>query len=74
MTEWKTYRAEDYCLKVTDGTHDSPKPQAEGRYLITSKHLKPSGIDFSSANIICEEDYQKSYKEARLSNTIFFLV
>ena len=65
MTEWKTYRAEDYCLKVTDGTHDSPKPQAEGRYLITSKHLKPSGIDFSSANKICEEDYQKSYKEAR---------
>ena len=66
MTEWKTYRAEDYCLTVTDGTHDSPKPQAEGRYLITSKHLKPSGIDFSSANKICEEDYQKIIQRSRV--------
>ncbi len=66
MTEWKTYRAEDYCLTVTDGTHDSPKPQAEGRYLITSKHLKPSGIDFSSANKICEEDYQKIIQRSKV--------
>ena len=66
MTSWKTYRAEDYCLTVTDGTHDSPKPQAEGRYLITSKHLKPSGIDFSSANKICEEDYQKIIQRSKV--------
>ena len=66
MTEWKTYRAEDYCLTVTDGTHDSPKPQAEGRYLITSKHLKPSGIDFSSANKICEEEYQKIIQRSKV--------
>ena len=66
MTEWKTYRAEDYCLTVTDGTHDSPKPQADGRYLITSKHLKPSGIDFSSANKICEEDYQKIIQRSKV--------
>ena len=66
MTTWKTYRAEDYCLKVTDGTHDSPKPQAEGRYLITSKHLKSSGIDFSSANKICEEDYQKIIQRSKV--------
>ena len=66
MTSWKTYRAEDYCLTVTDGTHDSPKPQADGRYLITSKHLKPSGIDFSSANKICEEDYQKIIQRSKV--------
>ena len=66
MTNWETYRAEDYCLTVTDGTHDSPKPQAEGRYLITSKHLKPSGIDFSSANKICEEDYQKIIQRSKV--------
>ena len=66
MTSWKTYRAEDYCLTVTDGTHDSPKPQVEGRYLITSKHLKPSGIDFSSANKICEYDYQKIIQRSKV--------
>ena len=66
MTSWKTYRAEDYCLTVTDGTHDSPKPQVEGRYLITSKHLKPSGIDFSYANKICEYDYQKIIQRSKV--------
>ena len=59
MSEWKTYRADEFCKTVTDGTHDSPKPQTCGRYLITSKHLKSSGIDFSSANKISEKDYKK---------------
>ena len=40
-------------------THDSPKPQSQGRKLITSKHLKGDHIDFNSANWISEDDYQK---------------
>lgn len=56
---WKTVTAEQFCTKVTDGTHDSPKRQDVGRYLITSKHLSGSDIDFSSAYKISEEDYQK---------------
>ena len=59
MEEWKEYRAKDFCATVTDGTHDSPKPITTGHYLITSKHLKDNRIDFSSANLISEEDYQK---------------
>ena len=66
MSEWKTYRADEFCKTVTDGTHDSPKPQTCGRYLITSKHLKSSGIDFSSANKISEEDYQKIIKRSNV--------
>lgn len=57
--EWKKVTAAEYCTRVTDGTHDSPKPQSEGRYLITSKHLANDGIDFSKAYKIKEEDYQK---------------
>ena len=59
MEEWKEYKARDFCSGVTDGTHDSPKPTNEGYYLITSKHLKDNLIDFSSANLISEEDYLK---------------
>ena len=66
MSEWKTYRADEFCKTVTDGTHDSPKPQSCGRYLITSKHLKSFGIDFSSANRISEEDYQKIVKRSNV--------
>ena len=56
---WKTVRAGEFCSFVTDGTHDSPKPQSQGRKLITSKHLKGDHIDFDSANWISECDYQK---------------
>ena len=56
---WKTVRADEFCSFVTDGTHDSPKPQSQGRKLITSKHLKGDHIDFDSANWISECDYQK---------------
>lgn len=56
---WSTVRADQFCTLITDGTHDSPKPQQSGRKLITSKHLKGHYIDFDSANWISEADYQK---------------
>ena len=58
-SEWQTVRADQFCTFVTDGTHDSPKPQTEGKRLITSRHLKGYDIDYSSANLISEADYQK---------------
>ena len=51
--------ADEYCLKVTDGTHDSPKRTSEGKYLITSKHIKERSINYSEAYLISEEDYNK---------------
>ena len=66
MEEWKTYTASDFCIKVTDGTHDSPKPKGSGHYLITSKHLKDNCIDFSLAYRISEEDYQKIIKRSNV--------
>ncbi len=44
-------------IEVKDGTHDSPKQSKSGQYLITSKHLKTSGIDFGSAYLISDEDF-----------------
>ena len=64
MSEWKTIKAEDFCYSVTDGTHDSPKGKENGHYLITSKHLAPYAIDFSSAKRISEEDYKKVIKRS----------
>ena len=64
MSEWKTIKAEEFCSTVTDGTHDSPKAKETGHFLITSKHLSPYAIDFSSAKKISEEDYQKIVKRS----------
>lgn len=64
MEGWKKYTASEFCYRVTDGTHDSPKPKSSGYYLITSKHLKDNCIDFSSAYRISEEDYHKIIKRS----------
>lgn len=58
-SKWEDIPAQKFCYQVTDGTHDSPKPQPEGRYLITSKHLTRNGLDYTKANRISEADYQK---------------
>lgn len=63
-SNWEIVKAEDFCFTVTDGTHDSPKAKENGHYLITSKHLAPYNIDFSSAKKISEEDYQKVIKRS----------
>lgn len=53
---WETKTISD-IIDVRDGTHDSPKQSESGFYLITSRHMKPSGIDFSTAYKISKEDY-----------------
>lgn len=59
-------RADKYCDLVTDGTHDSPKRQSEGHYLITSKHIKGSEIDYDNAYKISEEDYLQIIQRSRV--------
>ena len=63
-SNWETIKAEDFCFTVTDGTHDSPKAKEDGHYLITSKHLAPYNIDFSSAKRISDKDYQQVIKRS----------
>lgn len=66
MEEWKEYKATDYCLNVTDGTHDSPKRVEQGMYLITSKHIKDNKIDFCDAYKISLDDYNKIIKRSKV--------
>lgn len=53
-------------IEVKDGTHDSPKQCEEGNYLITSKHLKNSFIDFDSAYKISKEDFLNVNKRSKV--------
>lgn len=58
-----TKKLSDIC-EVKDGTHDSPKQKTEGYPLVTSKHLLKNNIDFASAKLISEEDYNKVNKRS----------
>ncbi len=53
-------------ISVKDGTHDSPKQTENGKYLITSKHLKNHFIDFESAYRISEDDFEKINKRSKV--------
>jgi len=53
---------------VRDGTHDSPKFVYEGKPLLTSKNLLPSGtLNFQNVNLISEDDYTQINKRSKVN-------
>ena len=56
---WLEVPAENFCGSVRDGTHDSPKPVEDGRYLITSRHIIGDRVDLSNAYRISEIDFNE---------------
>ena len=65
--DWKIKIAEKFCLRVADGTHDSPKKKDHGMYLITSRHLKGNKLDFQNAYLISEQDYDEVNKRSKVN-------
>lgn len=51
---------------VRDGTHDSPKKQVQGKYLITSKNIKSGTVNFDNAYYISEYDYNNINKRSKV--------
>ena len=64
--DWKFIPSIEFCLKVTDGTHDSPKEQKTGKHLITSKHIKGKDVDFENAYLISDEDFRKINERSKV--------
>lgn len=58
MKKYKIIPASDYCQKVFDGTHDTPKPCETGFKLLTSKNILNGELDKTDAYFISEEDYR----------------
>jgi type I restriction enzyme S subunit len=63
---WRYIPGNEYCVKVTDGTHDSPKQAEYGKPLITSKHIKGDVIDFDTAYLISEHDFNEINKRSKV--------
>lgn len=64
--DWIKLKLKDYCVKVTDGTHDSPKLTLDGKYLVTSKHIIQGKVNFSSAYKISESDFNKANSRSKV--------
>lgn len=74
--DWEVKPAEEFCPRVTDGTHYSPKPQSNGKYLITSRHLKDGRLDFENAYYISEEDFTEVNRRSKVDqwDVIFSMI
>lgn len=60
MTNWKEYKLEELCVKITDGSHSSPKEAADGkRKIATVKDMLEFDFNYPNCKRISEEEYLK---------------
>ena len=59
---WKEYTLGDLCLKVTDGSHFSPKEVSEGYPMFSVKDMVENGFDYTSVKLISQADFLKLSK------------
>ena len=64
MSDW--IKAEEYCVSVFDGTHDTPKVTETGFKLVTSKNILSNTLDLNSAYFISEEDFVNINKRSKV--------
>ena len=64
MRKW--IKAEEYCVSVFDGTHDTPKVTETGYKLVTSKNILSNMLDLNSAYFISEEDFVNINKRSKV--------
>ena len=64
--EFDIFSAEDFCLKVADGTHDSPKETEFGKKLVTSKNIIGGSLNLEKSYYISIEDYNEINKRSKV--------
>lgn len=59
---WLWVKLEDICLKITDGTHSTPKYTNFGIPFISVKDVSSGYIDFSNTKFISKEEHDKLFE------------
>ncbi len=62
MTEWKQVSLDKITIKITDGSHHSPKESVDGIPMFSVKDMREQGFYSENAKTISESDYQKLIK------------
>jgi len=62
--EWEVVKLKEVCIKITDGSHWSPREVEKSNYRIaTVANLKETYIDINSCKFISREDYMRLVRE-----------
>jgi type I restriction enzyme S subunit len=64
--DFKIAECQDFCNRVADGTHDSPKEAPVGKRLVTSKNVKSGRLELDSAYLITTEDFESINKRSKV--------
>lgn len=56
---FKIFTLNDVCLKITDGSHTSPKAKEKGYPMFSVKDMKEYSFDYSNVKLISSEDFEK---------------
>ena len=64
--DFQSLACEQYCTRVADGTHDSPKETSHGKLLVTSKNVKDGRLSLDSAYRISQEDFDSINKRSKV--------
>ncbi|MDP4277071.1 MAG: restriction endonuclease subunit S, partial [Bacteroidota bacterium] len=60
--DWSIKHLKEICIKLTDGTHNSPVNTQTGKYkYITAKNIKKEGIDLTNITYVAEEDHKSIF-------------
>ena len=57
MSDWKEYKLEEICTKITDGSHFSPKALEAGYPMFSVKDMLEYGFDYLKCKYISKEDF-----------------
>ena len=60
--KWIKKDLKTVCLKITDGTHDTPQRLNAGIKFITGKHIRPFYIDYDNSDYVTEEVHKEIYQ------------
>ncbi|MDL0039213.1 restriction endonuclease subunit S [Enterobacter hormaechei] len=60
--DWEVATLQDISSKITDGTHDTPKPVRDGIPFLTAIHVKDGRIDFDSCYFLPEKIHNEIYR------------
>ncbi|MEN6324626.1 MAG: restriction endonuclease subunit S [Syntrophomonas sp.] len=58
-TGWQISTLDDVCLKITDGSHFSPKDSVNGTYpMLSVRDMDSYGFNYQSCKMISEDNYE----------------
>ena len=65
-TEWKYLSAREFCTRVADGTHATPKPSVSGKKLVTSKNIVSGKLSLEDCYFISQDDFDEINQRSKV--------